>query len=341
MNTPILSICIPTYNRANYLDECLNSLCLTSPSVLQEVEVIISDNASPDATAQTVEKYKARLPIRYFRNSENIGGERNFMAAAQRASSRYVWVFGDDDLFEPEAIESAIKHIKQGFDLIVLNYSLWSLDMATKNQSAALPFKKTMIFDGPNSSLATLGCILGYISCVVVKKDIYTNATPEEYGPFIQYGFSHLYSTYAGLPTDCRAVCLPSPVFKNREGNSPIFVGSDGYYNWTKYFIYGTALVFDALEQRGYTKAAVVSAKGQVLRDFAYKTILGGLPGVDRRIVLAQMMRLYRWNWRFWVICLPGLLVPRMILRLSRNSFLTARDWARRVRHSWPMRRAG
>lgn len=152
---------------------------------------------------------------------------------------------------------------------------------------------------------------------------------PEEYEPFVQYGFSHLYSTYAGLSTDCKAVYLPNPVFKNREGNSPIFLGADGYSNWTKYFIYGTALVFDALEQRGYTRAAVVSAKGQVLRDFAYKAILGGLPGVDRRIVLADMMRLYRWNWRFWVICLPGLLLPRMILRLTRSSFLTVRGWVR------------
>ena len=332
MNIPILSICIPTYNRANYLDECLNSLCLTAPSILQEIEVIISDNASPDATPQTVEKYKTQLPIRYFRNSENIGGERNFLAAAQRASTGYVWVFGDDDIFEPEAIASAIEHIKQGFDLIVLNYSLWSLDMATKKRAAALPFKKKMTFQERDSTLATLGCSLGYISCVVVRKNIYTSVPSEEYEPFVQYGFSHLYSTYAGLSSDCTAVYLPSPVFRNREGNSQIFLGKDGPYYWTKYFIYGTALVFNALEKRGYTKDAIVKAKGQVLRDFAYRAILGGLPGVDRRIVLTEMMRLYRRNWRFWVICLPGLLLPRMILRLGRSSFLTARGWARRVR---------
>ena len=55
---PVLSICIPTYNRAKILDETLFNL--TNESVFQEtndVEIVISNNNSPDNTEEVCQKY--------------------------------------------------------------------------------------------------------------------------------------------------------------------------------------------------------------------------------------------------------------------------------------------
>lgn len=75
MYSPILSICIPTYNRATYLEDTI--LSIVTQKRFQEtndVEIIISDNCSEDNTREVSEKYVKiyGAKIRYFRNSENI-----------------------------------------------------------------------------------------------------------------------------------------------------------------------------------------------------------------------------------------------------------------------------
>ena len=73
--SPLLSICIPTFNRAALLEKTLE--CLTSQSAFldtAEVEIVISDNHSDDNTQDLSESYVRRFPgkIRYHRNATNI-----------------------------------------------------------------------------------------------------------------------------------------------------------------------------------------------------------------------------------------------------------------------------
>lgn len=80
MNNPLLSICIPTYNRANYLETTLDSIVnQRSFQESDDVEVIISDNCSTDNTQEISEKYTTLYgrKVRYYRNSENIR-DKNF-----------------------------------------------------------------------------------------------------------------------------------------------------------------------------------------------------------------------------------------------------------------------
>lgn len=95
----ILTICIPTYKRAKKLDYSLScferELNQVDSSLL---EFFISDNCSPDNTAEVVEKYIQRgMPITYSRNQENIGPDNNFLKCFYYAKSKYLWLLGDDD----------------------------------------------------------------------------------------------------------------------------------------------------------------------------------------------------------------------------------------------------
>jgi len=66
-----LSICIPTYNRAAFLGEALDSVIRQATD---EVEIVVSDNASTDNTEALVREYQARFPrIRYHKNPGKSG----------------------------------------------------------------------------------------------------------------------------------------------------------------------------------------------------------------------------------------------------------------------------
>jgi abequosyltransferase len=331
VKTPLLSICIPTYNRAAFLDECLESLVRLDVGLSGDVEVIVSDNASTDNTREVVDRYQQLIPLRYFRNASNIGAERNVFAAAGHGSAEYVWVFGDDDIFEEAAVASVLQHIRLGYDLIILNYSVWSRKMDIRMRPRGLGRTEPAIYDEPNGVLASLGSHLGYISSVIVRKNLLISVPPEEYEPFVQYGFSHLYSIYCGLRTGCHAICLPDPVFKNRMDNCAVFIGEAAQSSWNKYFIEGTALIFEMLGRKGYSSLAVTRAKNQVLRDFVTLRILTGMKGTNRPALAWLMYRHYRWNWRFWIICLPALLVPRGILLALRKVVSTIRAAGRNI----------
>lgn len=97
-----LSICIPTYNRAAFLGEALDSVIRQATD---EVEIVVSDNASTDNTAALVHEYQARFPrIRYHKNSENLGFDRNILKVVELAEGEYCWLLGSDDALAEGAI---------------------------------------------------------------------------------------------------------------------------------------------------------------------------------------------------------------------------------------------
>ena len=329
MGKPTLSICIPTYNRAEFLGECLESLALLDAGYWEDVEVIVSDNASTDNTREVVDRFRRTLPLRYFRNERNIGAEPNYFAAASYALAEYVWIFGDDDVFEEAAVASALQNIHQGYDLIVLNFSIWSRKMDIEVCSSGLPRATFGTYGDPNAVLASLGSHLGYISSVILKREIFFSVPPEEHEPFAQNLFTNMYSIYRGIRSGTRVICLPDPVFMRRAENSDFFMGETALYKWNKTFIEGTAQIFEALGHKGYSICAVVRAKNQVLRDFVIWQILAGMKGVDRPRLLRYMCRHYQWNWRFWVICFPALLMPRSFLSFARERYRAVRSIVR------------
>ncbi len=96
---PILSICIPTFNRADLLKLALQSLLPQVAELKGKVEVIVSDNCSTDHTQQVVEIMQRNGPIRYYRNSTNIGAARNInCVASELAAGEFCWILGDDDM---------------------------------------------------------------------------------------------------------------------------------------------------------------------------------------------------------------------------------------------------
>ena len=99
-----LSICIPTYNRAGHLADCLNSIILCNSQSTYKFEICISDNDSNDETEDVVRQAQEKIDIKYHKNASNLGISRNFLHVVSMAEGDFVWLIGDDDLLMPNAI---------------------------------------------------------------------------------------------------------------------------------------------------------------------------------------------------------------------------------------------
>ena len=116
-----LSICIPTYNRCDHLNNCLNSICLNNINS-SNIEICISDNNSTDKTFDIVSQYKKKFNIKYNKNSENIGVAKNILKSVDMSTSKFCWIIGDDDLLMNDAIKTVLylldKHKKTDYFFI-------------------------------------------------------------------------------------------------------------------------------------------------------------------------------------------------------------------------------
>lgn len=98
-----VSVLVPTFNRANYICECLDSLLAQTMPAL---EVIVIDDGSEDGTAELLKRYGQR--IRYIRK-DNGGKPTAVNLGLSLAQGELIWIFDDDDVALPNAIADRVK----------------------------------------------------------------------------------------------------------------------------------------------------------------------------------------------------------------------------------------
>ena len=83
----VLSICIPTFNRASALNRTLEMLYGELQGIEGEVEICVSDNGSGDGTPDVLAGWEKKLPLVHSRNKTNLGFDINLIRAARLATT--------------------------------------------------------------------------------------------------------------------------------------------------------------------------------------------------------------------------------------------------------------
>jgi glycosyltransferase involved in cell wall biosynthesis len=133
MTTPRLSICVPTYKRANLLRETLAHLHEVCDDT---IEIVISDNCSPDGTQDVVDSFSRQFRhFRAVRQRENRGAMRNQAAVLALASGQYVYILHDDDRIHMSGIETAVSILQERPDIVAVygGYEEWIPSTGRRN----------------------------------------------------------------------------------------------------------------------------------------------------------------------------------------------------------------
>lgn len=111
MAIPLLSICIPAYNRPEQLANLLSSIDC-DPA---KIEVVVCEDCSPgrEEIRRRVEEFRTQSPYetQYFENKENLGFDGNVRELVSRASGKFILYMGDDDLFLPGALDPFLRFL--------------------------------------------------------------------------------------------------------------------------------------------------------------------------------------------------------------------------------------
>jgi abequosyltransferase len=179
-STPLLSFCIPTRNRAEFLRELLESI---AAQVTPEVEIVISDDGSTDQTPALIESFRPRLPqLVYHRVDPALRYDRNLLNAVSLARGEFCWLFGDDDRLEPGALAVVLDALRMEPDLTGLTTGRVSYDSALANRLPVRPLKQrtTTLFRDASETFLRLLDRLGFLSCQVVNRTIWHEIVRQE-----------------------------------------------------------------------------------------------------------------------------------------------------------------
>lgn len=103
MKEALVSICIPVYNGAAYLNACLDSVF---EQTLPDYEVIVVDDCSSDTSAEIIDSYKKKNSrLKYFRNEKNQGLVGNWNRCLELASGTWIKFVFQDDLLARDCLE--------------------------------------------------------------------------------------------------------------------------------------------------------------------------------------------------------------------------------------------
>jgi glycosyltransferase involved in cell wall biosynthesis len=142
---PLVTIAIPTYNRADsYLPQALQ--CALNQTY-DNLEVIVADNCSTDATGILIAGLNDRR-LRYFRHEINIGPTNNFNFCIERARGKYLLILHDDDRIDPDFIETCMTAATDIPDAGMIRTGMRWIDMhgnvlgQASNHVAGLPIEE-------------------------------------------------------------------------------------------------------------------------------------------------------------------------------------------------------
>lgn len=173
---PLLSLYVPTYNRAALLSQALQAiLSQITLETAPLVEVLVVDNASTDATPAVVQKAQAdfpHVPFQYIRRPVNIGADRSLTDSPNLARGEFVYMLSDDDILLPGAAARLLELIQAHpeLDAIALNVSHFTEDPADQDMQVGFPLTEDKIIQDKDQALLLFGSHLTFLSSMAFRR---------------------------------------------------------------------------------------------------------------------------------------------------------------------------
>jgi glycosyltransferase involved in cell wall biosynthesis len=328
INGIILSICIPTYNRAGRLKKCLEMLLgeIKLADIQKHIEIVVINNASTDETSIILSDFineNPSLNVVCKTNKNNLGVDFNCHIAIHTGRGEFCWLFCDDDRLERGSLkiifDSCLKNSSVAFA-----YVDYQVESDNYKHASRCAVRGIQIIKGESFFEVTRLASSFASSCIFNRKIL----DFEKYKNYVGTKWYHLYVArdcinvnnvlIIGLPliTQNAPQLKDSRAEKRRTDDGGVefymsaHLNSCEFVNSLKHTIYCN------------TRKKWQSLKNIVMRENAYQIInyklASGTYSTSEIFFIAKAMcSMFPFNAKLWIFELPLLLMPnRFFVRL-------------------------
>lgn len=222
---PLFTVCIPAYNRANYLSPLLDSILQQDE---RDFEILICEDRSPErpAIAGIVSKYSAQYPgrIRYIENERNLGYDGNIRELVQQANGEYCVFMGNDDLMCAGALTAIADVTSRHSDcgVVVRTYATFHESPEVHKQVFRY-FPEERVISPGYQAIVTAFRRSVVIPGMVIHRDSAANLATTEFDGSLLY---QLYLV-GRILAERSVVFTPTVIALRRDGVAPDFGNSE------------------------------------------------------------------------------------------------------------------
>jgi abequosyltransferase len=301
----LLSILIPTYNRASHLDKALNTFfnqLILIENFNEKIEILVSDNCSQDNTQNVLNAYSNRgVNYRFWKNDENIGFDKNFYKLVKESKGKYCWIFGDDEYLVEAGLNDVMLVLTQfdGLGHIYINN--------------AVQINSLELIKSKNVMVKKVNFMISFITANIFNKE--------------KIDWSIDYEKFMGLNLIQEMFYFQSILKSNFSAiiNKKIFdtdrASNIGGYSLFKTFGENQQSIFNYFKDSGLTDELVDEINNKMLRDFfplwIYSVRIAGsnnkFENEDVRCALELVFDKYKY---YWIFCYPIVCLPLMLANI-------------------------
>jgi abequosyltransferase len=251
----LLSITIPTFNRARFLESNLKQLQSELEGIEKGlVEILISDNCSEDDTQNVVRlAIEQGLPINYIRNKENLGWGPNFFQCFNAANGHYVLILSDDDLLFDGALKIILTHLsKKEWGVVCLKSYGFDKDFKEEHPGKGT---KEQEFTSFNTFFAAAVPQITLLSASIFNKDFIKDLDTKTIEPG---NFAHLHLILRCAAIAKKNLFIKDYLIASKRDNSSSYI-------YSNIFVNELLSLFDTYTNVGLTKETITKVENKLL----------------------------------------------------------------------------
>jgi abequosyltransferase len=301
---PLLTIAIPTWNRATFLALNLEQLSHEGLGVQDMVEVLVSDNASSDDTPHVVaETIAGGLPVRYIRNAENIGSDCNIAQCFNLASGQYVMILSDDDILVDGALALLLDLLRDGqYGVVALRPYGYVRDFRSEYPGGKGVIQK---FSDIGEFVVKLGVFSTLISSPVISKKLLAGVDARD---FCGTNLVQTYLVYQAAMAAQHNLWVDRYLVACKRNNS-------GGYAFSQVFVDRFGAVLDRYQEAGLPAAAVTRLESRLMTGYypfyVWRQRLAD--GEDMDAAWIRFKKRFAGRWEFNLFVAPIFRLPRLL----------------------------
>lgn len=311
----ILTVGIPTYNGEKTIRDTLDSLVIQFDNfILDNVEVLISNNKSTDYTLQVVGEYIALFPdnIRVVTNErDDLKLDGNLINLFNHAKGQYLWIMSDDDAFEKNSLLKVLNTIENYSDLSVIfaNYSECDKHLRYLDTRLRGDIKADIYCKNGDDFFIESKVLFGLVSSLIFNVEDWKDAGLDKY---IGLNSLHVGALIEVLSKKSSYI-ISDKLIKLRIGNT-----SWGHTGTFIFPILDIVSMFKNMHKLGYQVSTERFLINHFYSNNLKSILLAKYAGLqDFNLAYKKMKYCYGQNIRFWLVELPILFMPNFLFVLA------------------------
>ncbi len=300
-DTPLLTIAIPTWNRARFLAYSLEQLVQEADGC-PELEVLISDNASSDDTVDVVRRAIERgLRVRYVRNEVNIGSDRNIAQCFNLALGRYVYILGDDDVLVDGMLAKILAKLKESSPSVIL-LRAYGFDRDFRAESPGVQ-GGWVSYSTVEAFLLRAGAQITLISACIILKERISSLDANQ---FVGCSLVQVHLVLRALLEAKNALSYEGYAVACKRNNS-------GGYLYARVFVQNLGEILDAYRSEQLSSRVILRFENNLLQThhpyYVWRRVYAESDELRESRSIFDQRFMGRWHYRLFV--LPMFMLPK------------------------------